>query len=247
MRLPKALVIGGAAVDITSKVDPSTSLSTIRHSTVPGSVASTLGGVARNVAEAAHRIRTSSNPLNKEDIMLISPLGRDSFGSLLKEETAALGMRTDGFSYPTPNSSPTGASSSRTAVCNMVLDSRGDLVGGVAYMDIIASMQFKEVKLPTLSSVSPLLTIMKIATKLPSSDPLPAVAMFDGNVGNSVMTEMCQWAYSKGIASKIYLPIRFALLTHRFSILVSIPTRLLPAITDLSTVSQHLFPSREKS
>jgi pseudouridylate synthase / pseudouridine kinase len=134
-------------VDIISKAAPSTNPSLILHSTAPGTVASTLGGVARNVAEAAHRIHTSSNPLNKDGIMLISPLGRDSFGSLLKQETAALGMRTDGLSYPTASSpSPNGESSSRTAVCNMVIDGGGNLVGGVADMDIIASMQFKEVK-----------------------------------------------------------------------------------------------------
>ena len=132
-------MIGGAAVDIISKAASSTSPSSIQHSTVPGYVANTLGGVARNVAEAAHRIHTSSSASNKGDILLISPLGQDSFGSLLKEETATLGMRVDGFSYPT-------TSSSRTAVCNMVLDSKGDLVGGVADMDIISSMQFKDVR-----------------------------------------------------------------------------------------------------
>lgn len=132
-------------MDIISKAAISTSASSIQHSTVPGSVTSTLGGVARNVAEAAHRIRTSSSTVNKDDVKLVSPLGSDSFGSLVKEETAALGMRIDGFSFSAASTAP-GASPLRTAVCNMILNSNGDLIGGVADMDIISSMQFNDVR-----------------------------------------------------------------------------------------------------
>jgi pseudouridine-5'-phosphate glycosidase/pseudouridine kinase len=140
--------------------------------------------------------------------MLISPLGRDLFGSLLKEGIAALGMRTDGLSYPPASSSfLNGASSSRTAVCNMVLDSRGDLVGGIADMDIIASMRFEEVRLPILNSPFELLTIIKIVPKLPSSAPVPLVAMFDGNIGSSVMAGICQWAYDRKVASEFRAPV----------------------------------------
>jgi hypothetical protein len=88
---------------------------------------------------------------------------------------------------------------------------------------------------------------MKIAAKLPSSDPLPMVVTFDANIVASAMTEICQWAYNKGIASEIYLPIQTVLLTRPFSILVSIPIGLLPVITNLSTASPHLFSSRTKS
>ncbi|KAG5647938.1 hypothetical protein DXG03_006972 [Asterophora parasitica] len=62
--------------------------------------------------------------------MLVSPVGDDAFGRLLMEETAQLGMRLDGFIQ----------SDQRTAVCNMVLDSAGGLVSGVADMDITAAI-----------------------------------------------------------------------------------------------------------
>lgn len=83
-----------------------------------------MGGVARNMAEAAHRILTAQELPTSS--LLLAPVGEDSFGKLLVEETEKLGMRTDGLLK----------SDGRTAVCDMVLDSTGNLVGGVADMDI---------------------------------------------------------------------------------------------------------------
>ena len=68
--------------------------------------------------------------------MLISPIGRDSFGNLLLRETEDLGMRTDGL-VKTDNT--------RTAVCNMLLGKDGQLVTGVADMDITANFGAEEV------------------------------------------------------------------------------------------------------
>ncbi|KAK7694734.1 hypothetical protein QCA50_001922 [Cerrena zonata] len=122
----RLLVIGSAAVDITAQaqtVDPSVSL----HSTVPGSVTTSLGGVARNMAEAAHR---SLGPSLADTTLLVSPVGTDGFGRMLAEESKQLGMRTDGFLE---------LSDARTAVCNMVLDGSGGLTGGVADMGIVQS------------------------------------------------------------------------------------------------------------
>lgn len=128
------MVIGSAALDITSKASSlGSNLSDIHHSTVPGSTNISLGGVARNVAEAAHRMSPSPS------VMLISPIGADPFGTMLTEQMEAMGMRTDGLIKLSSNDSL--SSSVRTAVCNMVLDQNGGLVGGVADMDIISSMQ----------------------------------------------------------------------------------------------------------
>jgi pseudouridylate synthase / pseudouridine kinase len=117
-------VVGASALDITAKTDQSVNPKLAPHSTVPGSVALTLGGVARNIAEAATRAGVSAYP--GINTLLVSPVGQDLFGRMMSEETLRLGMRNDGLILH----------SGRTSVCNMVLDSEGGLVGGVADMDI---------------------------------------------------------------------------------------------------------------
>ena len=94
------------------------------HSTAPGHVKLTLGGVGRNIAEASHRVMAAKYP--KLSSILLAPIGRDTFGDLLVSELQAYKMRTDGLSRTVDC----------TAVCNMVLDSNGALVGGVADMGI---------------------------------------------------------------------------------------------------------------
>lgn len=124
------MVLGSAAVDITSQArDGNASLGT--HSTSPGTITTSLGGVGRNIAEAAHRILASSSPSHAQSTLLVSPVGDDAFGRLLTEETGRLGMRTDGLILVNKH---------RSAVCNMVLDGAGNLIGGVADMDIIESL-----------------------------------------------------------------------------------------------------------
>lgn len=85
-----------------------------------------LGGVARNIAEASHRVvtRTQDSPMS---VLLVAPIGGDPFGRLFIDETTKLGMRTDGLVMN---------DTQRTAVCNMVLGSDGSLIGGVADMGI---------------------------------------------------------------------------------------------------------------
>ena len=68
--------------------------------------------------------------------ILLAPIGRDAFGHLLVDELSNFGMRTDGLLR-------TGKD---TAVCNMVLDNTGTLVGGVADMSIMESVTGKQVK-----------------------------------------------------------------------------------------------------
>ncbi|KAF5384895.1 hypothetical protein D9615_001481 [Tricholomella constricta] len=129
--LPPAnlIIIGSAAVDITAQAQEDTSKSLAMHSTAPGSVTLSLGGVARNIAEASHRVMSSHSPHLSS--MLLSPIGDDAFGRLLAEETAQLGMRVDGLIR----------SDKRTAVCNMVLDSHGGLLSGVADMNITTTVE----------------------------------------------------------------------------------------------------------
>ncbi|OCH96089.1 indigoidine synthase A-like protein [Obba rivulosa] len=143
----KLVVVGSAAVDITAQASPKsgTDVSLGSQSTSPGSVSLSLGGVARNVAEAAHRVLTAHSKDRSLDTLLISPLGNDSFGHLLVDETEQIGMRTDGFVR---------TEGSRSSVCNMVLDIQGSLIGGVADMDIIHSLDMQTV-LATLKTHTP--------------------------------------------------------------------------------------------
>jgi sugar/nucleoside kinase (ribokinase family) len=93
------------------------------------------GGVARNMAEAAHLVLkalTSTSAFESKRPLLISPIGRDMFAAVLNLETESRGMRTDGLI----NFSP----SVKTAVCNMFLDSKGDLQMGIADMRIISDI-----------------------------------------------------------------------------------------------------------
>jgi len=124
------IVVGSAAIDITSKAGLDAGDTLTLRSTVPGGVSSTLGGVARNVAEAAHRLSSTTSTL------LVSPVGSDSFARSLISETDALGMRTDGFIE---------VASNRTSVCNMFLDAKGSLLGGVADMEITHGLRSPQV------------------------------------------------------------------------------------------------------
>lgn len=130
----RLVVIGSSAVDITAQVTREVAFNT--HSTVPGAVSMNLGGVARNVAEAAHRRLSTSVPPLTGSAVLVSAVGNDSFGRLLTEESKQIGMRTDGLLSVVDG---------RTAVCSMMLDSNGGLAGGIADMDIVETLDAESV------------------------------------------------------------------------------------------------------
>ncbi|KAF8213096.1 indigoidine synthase A-like protein [Mycena galopus ATCC 62051] len=112
----KVLVAGCAAVDISAQ--RADVVGTGLRSTSAGTVTMGLGGVARNIAEACHRVGTPT--------LLVAGLGPDTWGQLLRDETKAIGMRTDGFIDR----------NERTAICNLFLDASGDLQHGIADMAI---------------------------------------------------------------------------------------------------------------
>ncbi|CAG7847631.1 Pseudouridine-metabolizing bifunctional protein C1861.05 Includes: RecName: Full=Pseudouridine-5'-phosphate glycosidase {ECO:0000250/UniProtKB:P33025}; Short=PsiMP glycosidase {ECO:0000250/UniProtKB:P33025}; {ECO:0000250/UniProtKB:P33025}; Includes: RecName: Full=Pseudouridine kinase {ECO:0000250/UniProtKB:P30235}; {ECO:0000250/UniProtKB:P30235} [Serendipita indica DSM 11827] len=164
------VVIGGAAVDVVSKASPRTGES-IKQSTVPGTISNALGGVGRNMAEAAHRLTTASNDGTGGDVLLVSPIGNDLYGHKIKNGTGSMGMRLDGLIAKQTN---------RTAVCNMVLDEQGDLVGGVADMEINDALTFEDVK-PILSKQE------------------PSLIALDSNIASSLMKEICHWAQTRQV------------------------------------------------
>jgi pseudouridine-5'-phosphate glycosidase/pseudouridine kinase len=121
------MVFGSAAVDITAQSALPSDRSA--QSTSPGSVSLSLGGVGRNIAEAAHRVLSSVHR-SQDAVQLVSTVGDDAFGRLLKEEMAQMSMRLDGLVDV----------DARTAVCNLVLDAEGALVSGVADMGIVEQL-----------------------------------------------------------------------------------------------------------
>lgn len=75
-------MIGGIALDITATVGPS--LQSILHTSTPGHVKQSLGGVGRNVAEAAWRTGAK--------VKLVSVVGNDLAGVSVKQGMTAMGM-----------------------------------------------------------------------------------------------------------------------------------------------------------
>lgn len=141
--------------------------------THPGRVAVTLGGVARNVAETASKVLSADTFAVK----LISPYGMDEMGLLLRRKMQDLGMRTDGLFHPA-----TGSEDARTAVCSLLLDARGDLISGVADMDISQTQM--------LSSCSTLPDLLE--------QDMPRIVAFDGNIGESHASQLLTACQSHG-------------------------------------------------
>lgn len=76
--------------------------------------------------------------------MVVAPLGDDPFGLLVRSQTDAMGVRSDGFLL-SKNGNTTGGVERRSPVCNMVLDNDGNLVGGVADFSALDTLQSSEV------------------------------------------------------------------------------------------------------
>jgi len=168
----KLVVVGSAAIDVVAQARtiPDADSSCGRHSTSPGTVALHLGGVGRNMAEAAHRVSISKFQSRPSETMLVSSVGDDSLGRLLLEEMRTIGMRTDGIT----------TRGRKSAVCNMVLDGSGNLIGGVADMDII-------------HSIEPEMVVSRIVEHKPS-----LVAM-DANVSPAMLKALVQHCNANNI------------------------------------------------
>lgn len=192
----KLVVIGASAVDITAKVntDEVGRSIPVANTTAPGTVSLTLGGVARNVAEAAHRVFSSGPVPEAEATLLLSPVGGDNFATTLVAEHTRLGMRVDGFLH---------ASNCRTAVCNMVLDANGQLVGGVADMDIIHDIPSKPVReyqtAPIKSTV--LKSSGQVLERLQAETRANLIAM-DGNLSKETLSDIILFCSRRGIDSE---------------------------------------------
>ncbi|MCO5577150.1 hypothetical protein L7F22_030973 [Adiantum nelumboides] len=112
-------VVGFAAVDITTQ--PTQAGGIGAATTWPGRNTLSLGGVARNMAESAHRMLAG----RAGPVKLISPVGNDVLGDFVRAGLTGLGMSTDGLVL----------SSGRTASVMLQLDASGDLLTGIADID----------------------------------------------------------------------------------------------------------------
>lgn len=173
---PKLIIVGGSAVDITANLSQPKKGGQydVAQTTVPGTVSISVGGVARNIAEAAHRVLSSSSSDNDKDnleeaTLSISPVGSDSFAGFLRDEHTRLGMRDDGFLK---------VRNERTAVCNVLLDSNGGLVNGVADMDITRNVDSG--------------LILKRLRK-----EKPDLVVMDGNISSSTLSSILQECNSR--------------------------------------------------
>lgn len=127
-------VVGSLAVDITMHPFSASPLQT----TAPGTVSLTLGGVAGNVARAAHSI------LGSNETLLIAPIGRDLLGTVAETGLRDKGMRTDGLISAADGSGE--AEAARTATCGYLVDEKGELIGGVADMKIAREVEGRKVR-----------------------------------------------------------------------------------------------------
>ncbi|CEG85039.1 hypothetical protein RMATCC62417_18772 [Rhizopus microsporus] len=116
------LVIGGVALDITSTVSPSIK-SSVLYTSTPGKITQTLGGVGRNIAEAA--MRTGAK------VRLVSVVGDDLAGINIYEGMKLLKMDTRHIQT---------LKGHNTAVYNALHSNTGQLVAAVADMDIFEHM-----------------------------------------------------------------------------------------------------------
>lgn len=179
------LVFGCAALDITA----STSLRS-PNSTSPGTVRFSSGGVGRNMAEAAHRVlsTSTSDKGSRPTVGLVAPLQDDAAGHLLKMQLKSSGM-TDYFIFPS-----TSEASSPTAVLQLDATTN-DLVSGVVDMSLV-----EESLTPSAIRVA-LSAAFREDPKLIS----PRVVGFDANMTPAAMAELLRWRQSLSQDDRILL------------------------------------------
>lgn len=132
----QVIVVGGAVVDVVAS--PRGAQRIVPGSSNPGSVVLGFGGVARNIAEGIGRLGGR--------VALLSVVGADSQGTSLMQHAARAGVDTSLIKVVHPPhasaSSASGAvsaSSVSTATYVAVHDGNGELIAGIADMDIFKS------------------------------------------------------------------------------------------------------------
>ena len=116
--MAEVLVIGGCAIDLKA----GSAAPLVAETSNPGFATATPGGVGRNIAENLARLGT--------EVRLVSRVGDDPFGRLVRSETAAVGVDIVGVH----------TDAERTSTYVAVLDSDGSLEVAVADFAAIDTM-----------------------------------------------------------------------------------------------------------
>ncbi|KAJ2873141.1 hypothetical protein GGH93_003444 [Coemansia aciculifera] len=115
-----SMVIGGAAIDVTSQIGATQATEGLSATSYPGTVLTSIGGVGQNIARAAHYLGAPT--------YLVSAIGNDAHGHSIKLDLARIGMNPAYLQFQ--------ADGARTAVYNALHQPNGDLLVAVADMDI---------------------------------------------------------------------------------------------------------------
>ncbi len=155
------VMFGGAVVDLSSfpkeKLYPKTSN--------PGNILQSIGGVANNVASTLKLLEL--NPL------LITAVGDDSFGVMVKNHFSKLGLSIDGVKTSPKYS---------TAIYNCIVDEHGEMQMAVSIMDI-----FKEAI--SVQDVQPFEQVMKQSK----------IVFLDTNLTPQVLDFICSVSHNNKI------------------------------------------------
>ncbi|KAI7874978.1 Ribokinase-like protein [Lichtheimia hyalospora FSU 10163] len=126
--LGNILVVGGVALDITATAAKSSTLSSVLHTSTPGCLRHSLGGVGRNVCETAMRTGAPAH--------LVSITGDDMQGKVVRQSLKDIGMSEKHIQVLPDHG---------TAVYNALHSGDGQLVAAIADMDIFDKMDSTKV------------------------------------------------------------------------------------------------------
>jgi sugar/nucleoside kinase (ribokinase family) len=132
------LFIGGAAIDLICKLESQPNCGSADdwnrylQTSTPAKLTRTLGGVARNAAEACNYALSSFPAADATGVSLIAPVADDEFGRELVRGCGERGMKCDGF-VTVPGESQSVA----TPVYNALLDDAGKLIAAGAAMELL--------------------------------------------------------------------------------------------------------------
>lgn len=146
------VIFGGAVID--QMMTPLNSHPLILHTSNPGNISYSYGGVGRNIAEGVAQLGTSTP-------YLVTAIGNDAHGVNLLKDCQSKGIN---MAFVTQSSS-----SHSTAVYSAVHDHTGDLVVAIAAMDIFQQLLTPDI----LKSQTHLQNILKSSCEL---------VVLDGNV-----------------------------------------------------------------
>ncbi|KAI8584452.1 hypothetical protein K450DRAFT_216476 [Umbelopsis ramanniana AG] len=188
---PLLMVVGGAVMDITSTFAMETAVdikspSSFLHTSCPGTVRQNLGGVGRNVAEAAYRSGT--------DTLLVSAVGSDLASKILIDGIKKSGMRVEGIRQYGGETTAVGVIFQEWLlvfclimlyqIYNALHSPDGQLISAVADMNVFKMITSSQV-LAALESHS------------------PSLVCCDGNLEPNVLCDTAR------IASNLNIPVHF--------------------------------------